>query len=56
MSCASKAWSSETLIRGLDQVHSGSKKAMSSLEDPDPEALRAELARLEVTQPNLRSV
>lgn len=56
MSFASKAWSSETLIRGLDQVHRGSKMAMPSLEDPDPAAMREELARLEVTQPNLRCV
>ncbi len=46
MSFCSKAWSSETLSRGLNLVASA---AMTSIADPDPAELQAELDRLLVT-------
>lgn len=49
MSFPSRAWSSETLIRGLGQVAAASQVEMADMPDPDPEALQAELARLEVS-------
>ena len=47
-SFASKAWSCDTLIRGL--LEEGSNRAMSEMPDPDPEAMQAELERLEAPQ------
>ncbi len=41
----SQAWSSETLERGLSLAQN---LDMSAMADPDPEAMKAELARLEV--------
>lgn len=46
MSFVSKAWSSETLSRGLDLV---SGAAMTSIADPDPADMQSELERLLVT-------
>ena len=50
MSFASKAWSSETLLRGLDLVDQASKLPMASLADPDEQAMQQELTRLEATE------
>ena len=44
MSFVSRAWSSETLSRGLGIVRS---QSMSCTSDPDTAAMMAELARLE---------
>lgn len=52
MSFASQAFSSETLVRGLDLLEEGSSKAMTDMTDPDPAAMLEELARLEVPRPN----
>ena len=49
-SFASTAWSCDTLIRGLDLLEEGSNRAMSEMPDPDPEAMQAELERLEAPQ------
>ena len=43
----SKAWSTETLARGLDKV---SQVDMSLATDPDKNAMMEELARLEESQ------
>ena len=56
MSFSSRAWSSGTLLRGLDLLEQGSSAAMSSMVDPDPRALMEELARLEVPWPNQPTV
>ena len=50
MSFASKAWSSDTLIRGVEQLQVASAKAMEDLPDPDPQALMEELKRLEALE------
>ena len=55
-SFASKAWSCDTLIRGLDLLEEGSNRAMSEMPDPDPEAMQAELERLEAPQLNQAKV
>ena len=55
-SFASKAWSCDTLIRGLDPLEEGSNRAMSEMPDPDPEAMQAELERLEAPQLNQAKV
>ena len=52
MSFASRAFSSETLVRGLDLLEEGSSKAVQDMTDPDPAAMLEELARLEVPRPN----
>ena len=52
MSFASQAFSSETLVRGLDLLEEGSSKALTDMTDPDPAAMLEELARLEAPRPN----
>ena len=55
MTFASKAWSSETLLRGLDQVETGSKTAMVAMLDPDQEAMEKELERLQASGQSLKN-
>ena len=55
-SFASKAWSCETLIRGLNLLDEGSNRAMPEMSDPDPDAMQLELERLEAPQLNQAKV
>ena len=49
MSFVSRAWSTSTLERGLGLLD---KVPMSFQDDPDPEAMKTELARLEESHLN----